>query len=52
MSNIGISESAAQSIIDSGLFPYYDTGNVTADSFNVSQRVTTDNTFHCVDQVS
>lgn len=52
MSNIGISQSAAQSIIDSGLFPYYDTGNVTADSFNVSQRVTTDNTFRCIDQVS
>ncbi|KAI9749687.1 MAG: hypothetical protein M4579_006777 [Chaenotheca gracillima] len=47
-----ISQSNAQSIIDSGLFPYYDTGNVTLDSFNVSQRVATDNQFRCVDQAT
>jgi len=52
MSNIGISQSAAQSIIDSGLFPFPNTGNVTADAFNVSQRITTDNTFKCVDQAT
>lgn len=45
-----IPETDAQSIIDSGLFPYFDTGNVTADSFNVTQRVGTDNQFRCVDQ--
>ncbi|KEQ70814.1 alpha/beta-hydrolase [Aureobasidium namibiae CBS 147.97] len=42
---LGITQAEAQSIIDSGLFPYYDTGNVTLDSFNVSQRVATDNQF-------
>ncbi|KAF2835948.1 putative carboxylesterase [Patellaria atrata CBS 101060] len=49
---LGISASYAQSIIDSGLFPYYDTGNVTFDSFNVSQRVATDKTFRCIDQAT
>jgi carboxylesterase type B len=49
---LGINASAAQAIIDSGLFPYYDTGNVTLDSFNVSQRVATDNTFRCIDQAT
>jgi Carboxylesterase family len=49
---LGINASAAQAIIDSGLFPYYDTGNVTLDSFTVSQRVATDNTFRCVDQAT
>lgn len=49
---LGISQAYAQSIIDSGLFPYFDTGNVTLDSFNVSQRVATDNQFRCVDQAT
>ncbi|KAL1966332.1 hypothetical protein VTN77DRAFT_4685 [Rasamsonia byssochlamydoides] len=49
---LGISAAYAQSIIDSGLFPYYDTGNVTLDSFNVSQRVATDNQFRCIDQAT
>lgn len=49
---LGISESYAQAIIDSGLFPYYDTGNMTLDSFNVSQRVATDKTFRCIDQAT
>ncbi len=44
---LGISEYYAQAIIDSGLFPYYNTGNKTLDSFNVSQRVATDNQFRC-----
>ncbi|ESZ98204.1 hypothetical protein SBOR_1432 [Sclerotinia borealis F-4128] len=50
--SLGISQSYAQSIIDSGLFPYYDTGNITLDSFNVSQRVATDKDFRCVDQAT
>lgn len=49
---LGISEHYAKAIIDSGLFPYYDTGNITLDSFNVSQRVATDNNFLCVDQAT
>ncbi|KAL1859207.1 hypothetical protein Plec18170_002323 [Paecilomyces lecythidis] len=52
VASLSISTSYAQSIIDSGLFPYYDTGNVTLDSFNVSQRVATDNQFRCVDQAT
>lgn len=47
---LGIDASYAQSIIDSGLFPLYDTGNITADAFNVTQRVATDTQFRCVDQ--
>lgn len=49
---LGISQDRAQSIIDSGLFPFFDTGNITFDSFNVSQRVSTDNQFRCIDQAS
>lgn len=49
---LGISMPYAQSIIDSGLFPYYDTGNLTLDSFNVSARVATDVQFRCVDQAT
>ena len=49
---LGISAAYAQSIIDSGLFPYYNTGNITLDSFNVSQRVATDNQFRCIDQAT
>lgn len=49
---LGISEKYAETVIDSGLFPYYDTGNVTLDSFNVSQRVATDLQFRCVDQAT
>lgn len=49
---LGIKAAYAQSIIDSGLFPYYDTGNVTLDSFNVSQRVATGNQFRCIDQAT
>ncbi|KAG9950961.1 carboxylesterase family protein-like protein, partial [Aureobasidium melanogenum] len=52
MAALGISQAYAQSIIDSGLFPYYDTGNVTLDSFNVSQRVATDNQFRCIDEAT
>ncbi|KAK0312002.1 hypothetical protein LTR01_002916 [Friedmanniomyces endolithicus] len=49
---MGITATYAQAIIDSGLFPYYDTGNKTLDSFNVSQRVATDNQFRCVDEAT
>jgi hypothetical protein len=49
---LGIEQQYAQAIIDSGLFPYYDTGNLTLDSFNVSQRVATDNQFRCVDEAT
>ncbi|KAJ3038180.1 hypothetical protein HDV00_000925 [Rhizophlyctis rosea] len=42
----------AQRIIDSGLFPYYSTGDTAADSFNVSQRIVTDTTFRCIDQAT
>ena len=40
---LSINASYAQAIIDSGLFPYYDTGDITLDSLNVSQRVEIDN---------
>lgn len=50
--SLGISAAYAQDIISSGLFPYYDTGNITLDSFNVSQRVATDNQFRCIDQAT
>lgn len=49
---LDISEAAAQSVLDSGLFPYTDSGDMSADSFNVSQRVRTDDTFRCIDQAS
>ncbi|GKT48772.1 cholinesterase [Colletotrichum spaethianum] len=52
MVGLGISEAYAQKIIDSGLFPYWDTGNATLDSFNVSQRIATDKTFRCIDQAT
>ncbi|KAK4943907.1 hypothetical protein LTR10_016623 [Elasticomyces elasticus] len=52
MYGLGINQSYAQAIIQSGLFPYYDTGNITFDSFNVTQRVATDNTFRCIDQAT
>ncbi|KAF1976904.1 carboxylesterase family protein [Bimuria novae-zelandiae CBS 107.79] len=49
---LGINSTWAQRIIDSKLFPLYDTGNLTLDSFNVSQRIATDKTFRCVDQAT
>ena len=47
---LGINSTWAQKIIDSNLFPFTSTGNLTLDSFNVSARVATDKTFRCVDQ--
>ena len=52
MAALSISETYAQDIVDSGLFPYYDSENVTLDSFNVSQRIATDKTFRCIDQAT
>ena len=49
---LGINLSYAQAIIDSGLFPFYSTGNFTLDAFNVTQRVAEDNTFRCIDQAT
>ncbi|KAF1956945.1 alpha/beta-hydrolase [Byssothecium circinans] len=49
---LGINSTWAQRVIDSKLFPFYDTGNLTLDSFNVSQRIATDKTFRCVDQAT
>ncbi|KAK0280728.1 hypothetical protein LTR35_007754 [Friedmanniomyces endolithicus] len=49
---LGTTAQYAQAIIDSGLFPFYDTGNLTLDSFNVSQRVATDKTFRCIDEAT
>jgi hypothetical protein len=49
---LGIDATNADSIIASGLFPLYDTGNLTLDAFNVTQRVATDNTFRCIDQAT
>jgi hypothetical protein len=48
----GISSKWAKRIIESGVYPYYDTGNLTLDSFNVSQRVATDIQFRCIDQAT
>jgi carboxylesterase type B len=45
---LGISAAYAQAIINSGLFPFYNSGNLTLDAFNVTQRVATDNTFRCI----
>ncbi len=50
--SLGISQEYARLIIKSGLFPYYDTGNLTLDTFNVSQRVATDKTFRCIDEAT
>ncbi|KKK24410.1 hypothetical protein P175DRAFT_0445717 [Aspergillus ochraceoroseus IBT 24754] len=49
---LGISTKYAQSIMDSGLFPLYDTGNITLDSFNVSQRIATNLQTRCTSQAT
>jgi carboxylesterase type B len=49
---LGINSTWAQRVIDSNLFPLISTGNLTLDSFNVSQRIATDKTFRCVDQAT
>lgn len=50
--SLGISLEYAKAVIDSGLFPMYDTGNLTLDAFNVSQRIATDLTFRCIDEAT
>ncbi|CAN8104696.1 unnamed protein product [Discula destructiva] len=50
--SLSISEAQAQRVIDSGLFPFYDSGNLTLDAFNVSQRVATDLQFRCIDEAT
>lgn len=50
--SLGISRAEAQRVVDSGLFPYHDSGNLTLDAFNVSQRVATDLQFRCVDEAT
>ncbi|KXT00094.1 hypothetical protein AC578_5780 [Pseudocercospora eumusae] len=50
--SLGISAEYAQVVINSGLFPRYDTGNLTLDAFNISQRVATDITFRCADEAA
>jgi len=47
---LGINSTWADRVIQSGLFPLTNTGNLTLDSFNVSQRIATDKTFRCADQ--
>lgn len=49
---LGIDETHARKIMESGLFPYHDTGNMTLDSFNVAQRVATDLRIRCVNQAT
>lgn len=51
-SSLGISETQAQRVIDSGLFPFYNSGNLSLDAFNVSQRVSTDLQFRCIDEAT
>ncbi|KAJ8114884.1 hypothetical protein OPT61_g3336 [Boeremia exigua] len=50
--SLGINSTWAEKVIASGLFPLVSTGNLTLDSFNVSQRIVTDKTFRCVDQAT
>lgn len=49
---LGISAEYADSVLRSGLFPFYDSGNFTLDAFNVTARVATDTQFRCVDQAT
>ena len=50
--SLGITAEYAQLAISSGLFPFYDSGNLTLDAFNVSQRIATDKTFRCIDEAT
>ncbi|KXS95996.1 hypothetical protein AC579_9349 [Pseudocercospora musae] len=50
--SLDISAEYAQVVTNSGLFPRYDTGNLTLDAFNISQRVATDITFRCVNEAT
>ncbi|KAF2209844.1 hypothetical protein CERZMDRAFT_86504 [Cercospora zeae-maydis SCOH1-5] len=50
--SLSITTDQAERVINSGLFPYYKTGNLSLDAFNVSQRVATDITFRCIDEAT
>ncbi|KAF3922263.1 Acetylcholinesterase [Dactylellina cionopaga] len=50
--SLGIDATNAAKVIASGLFPLYDTGNITLDSFNVSARIATDLQFRCMSQAT
>ncbi|KAJ3028333.1 hypothetical protein HDV00_010468 [Rhizophlyctis rosea] len=47
-----ITQDWAHKVINSGLFPIYNTGNIAADTYNVSQRIVTDTMFRCVDEAT
>ncbi|KAF3941834.1 Cholinesterase [Dactylella cylindrospora] len=49
---LNINTENAQKVIDSGLFPAPNTGDITLDSFNVTSRIATDLQFRCVDQAT
>ncbi|GES57491.1 carboxylesterase family protein [Aspergillus terreus] len=49
---LGIDASHAQRILDSGVFPSTDSGNITLDAFDIAQRVATDLYFRCVTQAT
>ena len=49
---LGVTAEIADSIIASGLFPFYDSGNFSLDVFNVSARLATDLDFRCIDQAT
>ncbi|EPS37963.1 hypothetical protein H072_8317 [Dactylellina haptotyla CBS 200.50] len=49
---LSINAANAQSVIDSGLFPAPNTGDITKDSFNVTSRIATDLQFRCVGQAT
>ncbi|KAL2865864.1 putative carboxylesterase [Aspergillus lucknowensis] len=50
--SLGISTTQSQRILDSGLFPSPNTGNITLDSFNISQRIATDLYTRCPSQAA
>ncbi|KAL2281302.1 hypothetical protein FJTKL_11723 [Diaporthe vaccinii] len=50
--NLYISPYYSQDVIDSGLFPLYDTGSLTADSVNVSVRINTDLVWRCAGEAT
>lgn len=47
---LGIDTTKAHAILNSGIFPQYQTGNLSLDAFNVSQRVITDVGFRCINE--
>lgn len=47
-----VNASVADAIAKSDLFPQPNTGNTTLDVFNVTQRITTDIMFRCLDQAT